>query len=144
MLGAVLMRMGEHGPAALHLERELELNPNDFDAHLLLGVIRRQEFDQKGARVHLEKALALRPGDPGVRYQLAPAEIAVGELDAARERLERLVAEHPKFSEAHVSLASAYYRQRRRADGDRHQAIVRELAREKAEREKQAAEREKP
>ena len=45
MLGAVLMNMGEHGPAAEALERELQANPNDFEAHLLLGVIRRQEFD---------------------------------------------------------------------------------------------------
>jgi tetratricopeptide (TPR) repeat protein len=137
MLGAVLMNMGEAGPAAEALERELQTNPNDFEAHLLLGVIRRQEFDPGQASFHFQKALALRPGDPGVRYQLALVEIAIGELEAALRKLEPLAAEHPKWSEAHVSLATVYYRLKRKEDGDREQAIVRGLAREKAAREKE-------
>jgi Tfp pilus assembly protein PilF len=130
MLGGVLMRMGEHAAAALELEKELELNPNNFDAHLLLGVIRRQEFEQEKARDHLQRALALRPGDPGVRYQLALVDVAAGGLESALSTLEELVALHPKWSEPHVSLATVYYRLNRRQDGDREQAIVRELMRE--------------
>jgi Tfp pilus assembly protein PilF len=144
MLGAVLVRMGEHAAAAEALERELAQNPNDFESHLLLAVIRRQEYDHARARSHLERAIALRPGDPGVGYQLALVEIGAGELEAARARLEALVAEHPKWSEAHVSLATVYYRLRRKADGDRHQAIVRELAREKEARESAAREQPAP
>ena len=41
--------------------------------------------------------------------------------------LEPLVAEHPSFSEAHVSLATVYYRLGRSEDGDREQAIVQQL-----------------
>src|SRR6185436_6507904 len=108
-------------PAAIALERELEVDPNDFESHLLLGLIRRQEFDQERARAHLERALALKPGDPGVRYQLALVAIAAGELDGARQRLEALVKEYPKFSEAHVTLATVYYRLKRKEDGDREQ-----------------------
>ncbi len=123
------------------------MDPNDFESHLLLGLIRRQAFDQERARAHLERALALRPGDPGVRYQLALVAIAAGELDGARLRGSRRSSrEHPKFSEAHVSLAMVYYRLKRKEDGDREQAIVRELAREKQEREqaeRDKAEREK-
>ena len=98
------------------------------------------------ARAHLERALALKPGDPGVRYQLALVAIAAGELDGARQWLEPLVKEYPKFSEAHVTLATVYYRLKLKDDGDREQAIVRELAREKQEREKlerEQAERDK-
>ena len=117
------------------------MNSNDFESHLLLGLIRRQEFDQEQARAHFERALALRPGDPGVRYQLALVSIAAGELDDARQKLEALVAEHPSFSEAHVSLAMVYYRLQRKEDGDREQAIVREQTRQKQEREQAERER---
>ncbi|MFI5027305.1 MAG: tetratricopeptide repeat protein, partial [Solirubrobacterales bacterium] len=134
MLGSVLMRMGEHGPAGAAFDRELGSNPNNFEAHLMLGVIRRQEFDQGAARAHLVKALALRPGDPGARYQLALVDVGAGELEAARQGLEALVGEHPKWSEPHVSLATVYYRLKRKEDGDRQQAIVRELARDKEDR----------
>jgi Flp pilus assembly protein TadD len=132
MLGSVLMKMGEHDRAALAFERELSLNANDFESHLLLGAIRRQEFRLGEARRHLGRALELQPGDPGARFQLALADVAEGKIDAALATLEALVAEHPKFSEAHVSLASVYYRLKRKEDGDRQQAIVRALAAEKA------------
>ena len=52
------------------------------------------------------------------------------------------MADQPAFSEAHVSLATVYYRLGRREDGNRHQAIVQQLkrdqqAREEAERARQ-------
>jgi tetratricopeptide (TPR) repeat protein len=127
VLGEVLSNMGEGEAAQEAFRRELALNPNHFDSHLLLGQLLRQEYDADGALVHLRKALVLRPGDPGVRYQIALAHIARNEYDVAREMLVSLVEEYPKFTEAHVSLATCYYRLRRREDGDRHQAIVREL-----------------
>jgi hypothetical protein len=56
--------------------------------------------------------------------------------------LEPLVAEEPSFSEAHVSLATVYYRLGRREDGNREQHVVQRLkaeqqAREDAEKAKQ-------
>jgi hypothetical protein len=44
--------------------------------------------------------------------------------------LERLVADNPGFTEAHVSLATVYYRLKRRDDGDRHKAIAEKLTAE--------------
>jgi tetratricopeptide (TPR) repeat protein len=123
----VLSNMGEGEAAQEAFRRELEINPNHFDSHLLLGQLLRQEFDPDGALVHLRKALVLRPGDPGVRYQIALAEIAKNDYEAAEKILLPLVDEFPQFTEAHVSLATCYYRLRRREDGDRHQAIVRRL-----------------
>jgi tetratricopeptide (TPR) repeat protein len=134
-LGEILVRMGDAPGAAEAFRRELSLNPNHADSHLLLGLLLRQEFDNEGAMAHLQKALTLRPGDPGVRYQIALVQLAKGSLNVARQTLEQLVREEPKFTEAHVSLASVYYRLRRKADGDREQAIVQQLNREKKERE---------
>ena len=45
--------------------------------------------------------------------------------------LEAIVKEAPTFVEAHVALATAYYRQQRKADGDRERAIVEQLNRQK-------------
>jgi tetratricopeptide (TPR) repeat protein len=134
-LGAVLVRMGEGAAAVAALQREIEVNPNHFDSHLLLGLLLRQESKTTEAMGHLRKALALRPGDPGVRYQIALVEIAESDLVSARATLEALVSEEPRFTEAHVSLATVYYRLGRRADGQRHQAIVEQLKREEKARE---------
>ncbi len=109
-LGDVLVRMGEGAAAIAALQRELEVNPNHFDSHLLLGLLLRQESRTAEAMTHLRKALALRPGDAGVRYQIALVQIAESDLAAARATLEALVARGAAFTEAHVSLATVYYR----------------------------------
>lgn len=142
ILGEVLVRMGD-GPGAVEaLRRELAINPNHFDSHLLLALLLRQDAKNEEALEHVRKALLLRPGDPGARLQLALVRLAQGQLEAARQVLEPLVAEEPSFSEAHVSLATVYYRLGRRADGDREQKAVLRLkaeqkAREDAERARQ-------
>ena len=54
-------------------------------------------------------------------------ELATGKLVDAQRHLEALVKEAPQFTEAHVSLATVYFRQKRKADGDRERAIVAKL-----------------
>jgi tetratricopeptide (TPR) repeat protein len=141
-LGEVLVREGDAPGAMEALRRELEINPNHFASHLLLGLLLRQDSRNDEARAHVEKALVLRPADPGALYQLALVELASGDLEPARKTLEPLVRGNPGFTEAHVSLATVYYRLGRREDGNREQAVVQRLkaeqkAREDAEREKQ-------
>lgn len=134
LLGRALMNLGETQGAAAAFRRELAVNPNDFDANLLLGVLLRQDNALEEARASFDKAVSLRPGDPAACYQLGALRLQLGQRDAAREILERVVAAAPDFEEAHVSLATAYYRLKRTADGDRHQAIARELERKRQER----------
>ena len=46
-------------------------------------------------------------------------------------RLESIVKEVPAYIEAHVTLATVYYRLQRKPDGDRERAIVQKLNAEK-------------
>ena len=79
---------------------------------------------------HFERALGVRPGDPGVRYQMATIYVSRGETERALPLLEAIVKEAPAFLEAHVTLATVYYRLKRREDGDRERAIVDALNKE--------------
>ena len=76
---------------------------------------------------YLRHALEIRPDDPGVRFQIASVEIAKGQLDAATRDLESLVKDSPDFIEAHVALATVYFRDKRKADGERERAIYAKL-----------------
>lgn len=125
--GLALMSTGDPEGAKKAFEKELESNPNHFDANLRLGVLRRQDGDVDGALKYFQHALEIRPGDLGVRYQIAGVEVAKGELDKAQRDLEALVKEAPQFTEAHVSLATVYFRQKNKAGGDRERAIVLKL-----------------
>jgi Tfp pilus assembly protein PilF len=129
LLGRALMSIGGTEAAAEEFRRELAGNPNDFDANLLLGVLLARDNRLDDALARFEKAASLRPEDPAALYQIGALRLQRGETEAARLVLERVVAGSPDFREAHVSLATAYYRLRRKAEGDRHQAIARELER---------------
>src|SRR5205823_13582307 len=97
-------------------------------AALQLGALAKQSRQFDEALELFDRALNLRPGDAGVRYQIATLDFATGRLDEARESLESLVRESPGFREAHVTLATIYYRLKRKEDGDRERAIVRRLS----------------
>jgi Tfp pilus assembly protein PilF len=85
----------------------------------------------------LRRALQVRPGDPVARYQLAAIDLHAEKVDAARRALESIVKDAPAFTEAHVALATAYYRLKRKEDGDRERAIVQRLNREAQARQQQ-------
>lgn len=132
--GQALMATGDTTGAANAFLAELAQNPNDFNANLNLAVIRKQDQQYDEANKYLARALRLRPGDLRVRYQIATIQIAQGKSDAARIELESIVKEAPKFTEAHVSLATVYYRLKRKADGDRERLIVQQLNAEAQEK----------
>jgi tetratricopeptide (TPR) repeat protein len=139
LYGQALLSTGDREAARAAFLKELSLNPNDFESSLYLGVILKEEQNYKDARLRFEKALAVRPGDPGAQYQMATLMLATGENQRALESLERLVAANPNFTEAHVSLATVYYRLKRREDGDRHKAIAEKLTAEAQARQPGAA-----
>jgi tetratricopeptide (TPR) repeat protein len=129
--GLALLSTGDQPGAKKAFEQELKANPNNFDANLQMGVLLRQDEENDRALQFFQHALEIRPGDFGVRYQIATLELAKGQLVQAQRDLERLVKEAPRFTEAHVSLATIYFRQKKKAEGERERAIVAKLNAEK-------------
>jgi tetratricopeptide (TPR) repeat protein len=125
--GLALLATGDMNGAAEAFRKELEFNPNDFVSNLQLGVVLKQDEQYDKARAFFDRALRVRPGDPGVLYQVATLDLLTGSVEAARIKLEQLVKDTPHFVEAHVSLATVYYRLKRKADGDRERELVLKL-----------------
>lgn len=126
-MGVARMRTGDSASAAREFRRALELDPNDFNACLQLAGLLRQDQSYADALAYLNRAIRLRPGDAGVRYQMAAIDLSESRAEKARATLEALVHDEPGFTEAHVSLATVYYRLKRKEDGDREREIVRKL-----------------
>jgi tetratricopeptide (TPR) repeat protein len=125
--GMALQATGDPAGAAAAFRRELKQNPNDYQANLYLGGLLREERRYDEARPLIETALRVRPDDAAAQYQLALILLASGDTEGARVRLERVVGKVPSFTQAHVSLATVYYRLKRKSDGDREREIVRKL-----------------
>ena len=125
--GQALLRTGDPAGAGAEFRAELEMNPTDFMSNLQLGVLAKEDQNYAEASSYFDRALRRRPGDPGVRYQIATVDLALEKVEDARDKLEKLVKESPQFTEAHVSLATVYYRLKRKPEGDRERAIVQKL-----------------
>ena len=132
--GLALLRTGDAAGAENAFRQELASNPNDFNANLQIGVLLKQDENYEGALKYLRHALDIRPGDLAVRYQIASIDFARGGAEQARKELESIVKESPKFTEAHVTLATVYYRLKRKEDGDRERATVAALNAEAQEK----------
>jgi tetratricopeptide (TPR) repeat protein len=128
--GLALLQTGDAAGAMQAFQAELKRDPNDFESNLNSGALLKQEQKYDAALSYLERAQQIRPEDPAVRYQLAALWLAQGKVEKSAAELESVVKDSPEFVEAHVSLATAYYRLKRKEDGDRHRAIVLKLNQE--------------
>jgi Flp pilus assembly protein TadD len=144
--GRALKAVGSTPQAEAEFRVELARNPYDFMANLELGLLLKQDGHLDEASKCLDAALRVRPNDPGALYQQATLDVLRGNNEKARMELERLTKENPTFTEAFVSLATTYYRLKRREDGDRIRLIVRQLQEEEQARQSgvKAAENEHP
>lgn len=130
LYGQALLETGNRDEARAAFESELQRNPTDFEANLFLGVLDKEEQRFDTARRFLTQARALRPQDIGARFQLAAIHLMLGETAEARTMLEAIVEDAPAFVEARVSLATVYYRLKRRDLGDQERDVVERLVRE--------------
>jgi len=126
-LGQAQMASGDMNAARAAFEKELAVNPNDFESNVRLAVLLKQDGNYERARQLLDRALLVRPKDPGALYQVGATYLAAGDMNRALSALEALVKQYPDFLEPHVSLAQVYYRLRRKEDGDREREIVQKL-----------------
>jgi tetratricopeptide (TPR) repeat protein len=133
--GRALMETGRRQEALEAFRRELVNNPNDFDSNLYLGLLLREENQLDLAFDHLKRASRLRAQDPRVLYALGSLHLAAGRVDEAEKALTAVTAAVPDYMQAHVLLATVYYRQKKKDLADREKAIVDRLRHERQARE---------
>jgi tetratricopeptide (TPR) repeat protein len=122
-----LLGAGDHEGAVRELQRALLANPNDFEATVQLAALLRRDDRHQDSVIYFRRAVQLRPHDVIARFGLGGALLSLGELEESRQLLAAVVEEVPDYAEAHVLMATCYYRLKRTADGDRHRAIAERL-----------------
>lgn len=126
-LGQAQMASGDMKSARDAFEKELSVNPNDFESNVRLAVLLKEDGDYARAQELLKRSLLVRPEDPGALYQVGATYLAAGDLNRALPALQTVVKQYPDFLEPHVSLAQVFYRLRRKEDGDRERVTVQKL-----------------
>jgi tetratricopeptide (TPR) repeat protein len=126
--GRALMRMGRRDEALAAFRRELVKNPNDFDANVYVGLFLKDDGKLDEAHEYLKRAARLRSQSPAALYALGAVHLAAGRLEDAQKALEAVTSRMPDYRQAHVLLATVYYRQKRKDLAGEHEAIAKRLA----------------
>ncbi len=136
IVGTARDKTNDAAAAEAAFRQALRINPQDFDANVYLGglLVKRRALEE--AKPYLDRALGLDPTSILARYEMALWESTSGNYQAAVTQLEALVRANPDWLDAHVELASLYYRLHRPADGLRERQIVERItAQQQAARE---------
>jgi tetratricopeptide (TPR) repeat protein len=139
--GQCLMGTRDWEGAARAFRDELEINPNHYEACLLLGNLRKDEGRYDDALQYLKRAMQMRSGDTRVMYSLAGVYVAGAKYEEARKLLEEVARLVPDSEQTHVTLATVYFRLNRPQDAQRERDIVRRLNAESVARARAETER---
>jgi tetratricopeptide (TPR) repeat protein len=112
-LGLLRVEMGDAEEGLRLLRRASELMPRDARVHYNLGLLLQQLGRVDEARLELDTASALEPTNLEFLYALADHYLKRGQLDAALEIADRMIAAHPEEQVGHEVKA---YIERARAD----------------------------
>jgi protein O-mannosyl-transferase len=107
-LGVVLKEKGRTDEAIGHLEKVLELNPNDAKAYYNLGnaFLQRGQFDE--AITDYKKGLAIQPRYADAHYNLGIALAQKGDVDAAIAQFQKAAEDKPDYAAAYYALGNAF------------------------------------
>jgi len=105
-LGEVRLALGDEEGSAKAYRTILELDPEDPNAHLEIGLYHERRGEIGEAEEHFVEALKQDPGNPRALYSYASLYYATDDLDTAEELLARAVAIDAGYSPALSALAS--------------------------------------
>lgn len=143
-LGGAYAMTGSQDIAIQLFEARLRKNPSDLESLGFLGWLYLDTDRLDDADKMLDRASALKPDDPDILFQLGRLARRREEFEKAASLLERVIAAKPRDVQAHVLLATTYFRLKRTAEGTREREIVRQLNAEAQIRRLQEAGIERP
>jgi tetratricopeptide (TPR) repeat protein len=105
--GQILVRQGKPADAVPILKAVLRATPNNYLAHLYLGIALQQTEDPVGAEREIREAQRVRPGNPGTQFLLAELGRSTRNVDLLFNSAENLLAAFPRSASAYVLRGTA-------------------------------------
>jgi tetratricopeptide (TPR) repeat protein len=112
-LGADLIDAGRIDEAVAHLQRSLEILPDNAGAHTNLGVGLLQLGRPNEALAHFEKALENDPRSIAAQNGVGASLLRLGRIEEAIPHLQRALEASPGFAKARINLGTAYLQENR-------------------------------
>jgi tetratricopeptide (TPR) repeat protein len=122
-----LLYASEPEDAAAEFQHELEVNPKNTAAEVMLAWIPLLQNDGKDALPYAEKAAKEDPSLPSAQLVLGRALSETGDPRNAVEHLEKTAQLQPDNLEVHLALAKAYSKLGRKEDARRERSLCLEM-----------------
>ncbi len=113
--------------AVVEFKQELEVNPTNAVAEVMLAWIPLMQNDGAEALPHARKAVAEDPSLSSAQLVLGRALAETGDTKAGIEHLEKTVQLQPDNLEVHLALAKAYSKSGRKDDARRERLLCLEM-----------------
>ena len=105
-LGEVRLALGDEEGSAKAYRSVLDLDPEDPNAHLEMGLYHERRGEVERAEEHFVESLKQEPGNPRALYSYASLYYATDDLETAEDLLVRAVTVDAGYSPALSALAS--------------------------------------
>ncbi len=106
--GQSLVFTGDPDAALAAFHKQLDEDPNDYDANFQAGMILSRRKANKEAEELLRRAMLLRPKSLAAKFGVAQSVLAQGRPKEAQPLLEAVLKESPTYGAAHAKLAEVY------------------------------------
>ena len=104
-----LLDEGDFTGAKSELEKLIETNTDNAEAHFLLGLALFNLEEYSEARVHFEQAMALEPARASaVHHNLGVLAFQLGDMETALDEFQQALAEDPNDPDSHYQLGATY------------------------------------
>jgi tetratricopeptide (TPR) repeat protein len=122
-----LLYATDQDQAVVEFKKELEVNPSNAAAEVMLAWIPLMRNDGSTALPYARKAAADDPGLPSAQLVLGRALTETGEAREGIEHLEKTMQWQPDNLEVHLALAKAYSKTGRKEDARRERLLCLEM-----------------
>jgi len=113
--------------ASVEFKHELEMNPKNASAEVMLAWIPLLQNDGSAALPYAQKAVAADPSLPSAQLVLGRALTETGDPKNGIEHLEKTAQLQPDNLEVHLALAKAYSKAGRKEDARRERLLCLEM-----------------
>ncbi len=126
LLGYVYLIWAEYDQAFEEVSRAIDINPNDWDSHAIMGTVMLYAGKPLKAIEKFEVTLRFNPNmDPDRLFELGLAYYMVGRYSDAIRILEQNLDRHPDHAVSHIPLSAAYAKADRLDEATQEVKIVR-------------------
>ncbi len=122
-----LLYSSEPEEAMVEFKRELELNPKNLAAQVMLAWIPLLQNDGREALPYAQKAVEQDPSSPSAQLVLGRALTETDNAKDGVEHLEKTEQMQPDNIEVHIALAKAYSKVGRKGDARRERLLCLEM-----------------